>query len=150
MFKLKRKGEEFDVLVSEEDEDLLRVRNWHIGKNGYAVTNIKLGVNKWTQIYLHREIARRMGITEAGMFVDHINRDKLDNRRDNLRKATPAQSVYNTSRPGVFWDKSRGRWTAKIQKQGKLIWMGRFEQREDAVRERAKRIPEIFGEFAPC
>jgi hypothetical protein len=70
----------------------------------------------------------------AGVQVDHINRDTLDNRRKNLRIASRLQSNANrgshqggTSKfKGVSWYKRSQRWAAQIQVDGKKIHLGRF------------------------
>lgn len=87
--------------------------------------------------------------------IDHINGDRSDNRWDNLRLATQSQQAQNgairsTNRsgiPGVFWDASRKRWTAAIEKEGKK-WLRRFRSLEDAVDARKTKEVEWFGEYA--
>lgn len=72
--------------------------------------------------------------------IDHINRDRLDNRIANLREATDAEnrqnmglSVTNKSGvTGVTWDKQRKKWFAKITHNYKQIPLGRFDNIKDA------------------
>lgn len=81
------------VLVDIEDFESLNTFSWNRRKNGgtcYAVRRIKeKGVAKI--IWMHREIS---GVA-AGLMVDHINGNGLDNRRCNLRGATNAQNQWN-------------------------------------------------------
>lgn len=93
---------------------------------------------------------------DAWTLVDHKNRDTLDNRRENLRVATTSQNGANQSkRPGgssrfkgVCWDKSRGKWKARIMLNYKNVHIGRFLVEEDAARAHDVRAREVWGEFA--
>lgn len=91
-----------------------------------------------------------------GMFVDHINGDRADNRIVNLRLVTPQQSVYNTGpqknstsgAKGVYWDKQNKKWKASIKHEGKEVWLGRFESFEKAVNAYQKAAESLHGAFA--
>lgn len=91
------------------------------------------------RVFLHREI---LGVAPGdNIEVDHINRDKLDNRRSNLRKATPAQNCQNTpSRRGsssiyrgVSWHKKSKKWTAQISVNHQRTHLGMFESEVEAA-----------------
>ncbi len=81
---------------------------------------------------------------EAGdpLQADHINRDRLDNRRANLRAVTASQNRHNQgSRPGsssthrgVSWSEKRGRWEASVNVNGRAHFLGRFADELDAAR----------------
>ena len=64
--------------------------------------------------------------------IDHINKDKTDNRIVNLREVTKQVNALNTSAKGVSFDKSGKKWVAKIQLNNKSHIIGRFELKEDA------------------
>lgn len=89
-----------------------------------------------------------------GYEIDHINRDKLDNRKDNLRYATVSQnsinkapSINNTSGiKGVT--KKRGKWQAQINKDGKCVYLGTFKEKEDAASAYNVAAKAMFGDFA--
>lgn len=86
--------------------------------------------------YLHRVVAG--AVPGDGMYVDHINRDRLDNRRANLRLVTPAQSAQNktavkVAHRGVRWEARRRKWSAKAQLDGHLYNLGRFDSEDEAV-----------------
>lgn len=74
--------------------------------------------------------------------VDHINRDTTDNSWINLRKATRAENLRNSSvhsdsasgAKGVSWDKVNQKWVAQICVHGKNMHLGRFLMQEDAMR----------------
>lgn len=87
--------------------------------------------------------------------VDHISRDKTDNRRCNLRAANKSTNAMNTGlavdntsgAKGVkFW---KGKWRATIQYQKEIINLGRFEKFDDAVSARNSAELALFGEFSP-
>ena len=96
-----RKGQQFDVMVSVEDADLLMERCWSYNNTGgvrYVLRTHKDGDERYTQ-YLHREVAKRQhGSIPDGLVVDHLNANPLDNRRDNLTLTTNVQNNRANSR----------------------------------------------------
>lgn len=92
-----------------------------------------------------------------GDLIDHINRDRADNRICNLRAATKSQNNINSvqERPnssgvvGVSYCSQTGRWKAQIGCGGKMISLGRFDTVEQAYRCRKQSEKELFGEFSP-
>jgi len=134
-----------DLLVSKADRHLLRKYQWSSGE----YINAKSGGRK---IYLHRLIAK----AGPGQEVDHINGNKLDNRRRNLRLCTRAENIVHwiRKRPGnnpctgVHFDKRLGRWTAYITKDYKRRHLGVFSSLTDAVSARNKAARKLFGRFA--
>lgn len=135
-----RKGQHF--IVSPEDADLLTLR-WHIG-DGYVRKHT--GPPTQGTKGIHRYIAERLGIQAP--ILDHINRDKLDNRRCNIRAATAQQNslnrdpftTSNTGHTGVYWDPSDKRWVIRIGKRKACI----TTCLEDAVALRKKWYEETF------
>ena len=73
--------------VSPEDFAYLNKHSWHINKNGYAVTKIKR-----RQKAMHRMV---VGTISPYIFVDHVDGDRLNNTRDNLREMTPKENANN-------------------------------------------------------
>ena len=92
-----------------------------------------------------------------GYVVDHINRNPLDNRRSNLRIATYSENNANHAIrkdnqygcTGISYCKKSGRWSARINFEGKLIHLGFFCDKEDAIKARKRAEREYFGRFAP-
>lgn len=72
------------------------------------------------------------GLIPDGMDIDHINRDRTDNRIENLRLATRSQNCHNTKAKGYSWNKSREKFVAYISTMGKTIYLGAFDNEEDA------------------
>lgn len=91
-----------------------------------------------------------------GMLVDHINHNKLDNRKTNLRICTNQQNQMNrksnkvgTSKyKGVSFDKTFGKWRAAIMFNKKYIHIGRFMCEHEAAKAYNERAKKLFGEFA--
>ena len=118
--------------------------------NGYVVySGTKDGLIRKR---LHRII---MGDPED-LVIDHINRDPLDNRRDNLRIVTRQENLMNLSIKktnksgvaGVHRDKKNGKWRAQITYKYKQINLGCFDTLEAAAKARKDAEEEYFGEFA--
>lgn len=92
--------------------------------------------NKTMHIKMHHLI---IGTPPAGMEVDHINRDELDNRCTNLRFVTPGQNlvnrkVFRNSKSGIR-GVSRlpsGKWRARRKINGRLVYLGTFNTKEEA------------------
>lgn len=134
------------MLVSDCDYERLAYMNWSISPTGYV----------WharSCTYVHRKIMN----PPAGIEVDHINGNPLDNRRSNLRLATRAQNTRNRKKPirgvtsqykGVTWDKSRNKWLAAIGFSGRRINLGRFVLEIDAALAYDRAAIRYFGEFA--
>ena len=96
------------------------------------------------------------GSCPDGMVIDHINGIKGDNRIANLRVATPTQSMANIGAKrdnnsgckNVHWCSTKGRWIAKLKRDGKTRHVGTFRIYEDAVEAAVASRIEVFGEFA--
>jgi len=128
------------ALVDEEWLPVLSKFKWYAQDCGwgyYAARDIGGRYSK-QHIYMHRYILMAPDDWE----VDHINRNKLDNREENLRllkpsgnKANKAIGSANTSGfKGVSWAKDRGAWVAHIQFERRQYNLGRFATKEDAAR----------------
>lgn len=99
----------------------------------------------------------RMQWLIMGKYYDHIDRNTLNNRKNNLRPATSTENSQNRSKyknntsgfTGVSWYKQIGKWKVQIQYHKRKINIGYFENKEDAIRARLNAEKEYFGEFAP-
>lgn len=135
-------GEE--ALVDDDDFDELSRYKWHKHGGGYAqrlvYTYISKGKYNKRSVLMHRHIMEPVD----GLVVDHINRDRLDNRRGNLRVITQAQNVFNkgiqsNNKSGyrcIHWDINRRRWVVQVKILGKNSNLGRYKSIDDAIRVR--------------
>jgi hypothetical protein len=90
-------------------------------------------------------------------FIDHIDCDRSNNNVNNLRWVTSRENNYNimsipkrnTSghNKGIIWEKKRNKWRAEIRHNGKAHTIGRFTNKEDAIKARELKANELFGEF---
>jgi hypothetical protein len=97
-----------------------------------------------------------MGLSDPKIHTDHINHDKLDNRRINLRSCTNQQNHMNKSSNkdstskylGVSWHKNANKWQSSIRFNGKQIHLGIFNNEQDAAKAYNLKAIELFGEFS--
>ena len=127
--------------------------------NGYWWRKTRDGY--WTctkdnrQAFLHRLILNG-GITNAE-YVDHINHDKDDNRKSNLRLCTIQKNNRNAGIQarnasgviGVRWNADKRRWSAQIGVDYKIKYLGHFKDKGDAILARLDAERDLYGEFAP-
>lgn len=109
------------VTISKDDYDKIKFRNCHICKNrGYVV----IGINS-KSYKLHRFL---MGVTDPNIFIDHIDGNKLNNTKDNLRLSNAQKNGQNKTKKigssskylGVSY--SDNKWVTAIRKNGKNIF----------------------------
>ena len=143
------------VEVDREDEGLIGQYKWRVGGKGYVVRNLP-SPRRGERVLLHREILERMGEEMGGKQSDHKNRNKLDNRRENLRAATSAQNNWNrkvnrvsqSQVKGVRWRAKKGRWEGEIKVEGRVVWRKAFRTKAAAEQKRREVLPQYHGEFA--
>jgi hypothetical protein len=138
------------TIVDDEDYDYLIQWRWCYSIRGYAMRrSSKKGTR--THFIMHRVILD----TPTGMLTDHINGNKLDNRRCNLRICTGSQNNMNsrlstrntTGFKGIYFDKQRCRWRATVRANKNIYRIGYYKQKEDAVEAYESKAKELFGEF---
>lgn len=133
-------GKPFSVVVDDDDAEILaRYPRPYLHK-GYP--HIRVGKRP-----MRRNVALHMfllGPAPAGLEWDHIDRDKLNNRRSNFRAVAHAVNIANSGKrrnntsgvQGVSWHRDRngsGCWTAYIRRGGPKKYLGRFRTIEEAT-----------------
>jgi hypothetical protein len=138
----RRGNEKARAKVSISKLPLVRKYRWSLTGNGYVMSSDK--------VYLHRLVTGN-----KYMEVDHRDRDKLNNMDDNLRPSTRSQNSFNkmaqsnskSGVKGVYKCKTTGKWATEINVRGKRVWLGRFDNLEDAKAVRAKAEEKYFKDF---
>lgn len=136
--------------VDDEDYEWLNQWTWCI-RNGYASRTYKLSGKDYS-IYMHRLIAN----TPLGMETDHIDRNKLNNQRINLRKCSATENLQNSRKhkdnksgyKGVSYHNQCGKWTARIKANGIYKHIGLFANPEEAAHAYDEAARKYYGEFA--
>lgn len=131
-----------EVLVDEDLIPTLSIITWYVSSHGYAHGNI--GGKKFL---MHRFI---MGAKKHDV-VDHINGNKLDNRRINLRFVTKSQNAQNTRKPasrsgfiGVVYEKG-GLIKATIKFNGRKRHLGMFKTELEAAKAYDREALKLYG-----
>lgn len=141
------------TLVSEEDYESLATSAWNLNANGYVVRGPQ---TEGRQRRMHRAVMELSGFSVQGLDVDHKNRNKLDNRRENLRLATRAENLRNTGPrannrsglKGVRWVAAMKKWEARISANYKVEILGWFKTSEEAYEAYKVAALRLHGEFA--
>jgi hypothetical protein len=116
-------------------------------KLGYVIISVDNN-----QYYLHRLVWLYVNGSFPSKQIDHINRDRSDNRICNLREVTSGQNKQNTNlridnksgAKGVFWYEPRKKWIAYIRLNGKRHSLGYHVNFNDAVLARKKAEDKFF------
>jgi hypothetical protein len=136
-----------DILIDADLFDVLSTRKWHI-RDGYAISY----VTAKCIIAMHRAIAN----PPDGMFTDHINRNRADNRRANLRVCSQTQNARNsklrkdntTGYKGVALAPEGDRYHAQIRVNNRPIWLGTHYTPVAAALAYDEAARKYHGEFA--
>lgn len=132
-------GSEHSFTYDLADHQLVSQHTWHVNAGGYATTAVG-GRKARRGVFLHRLL---LGLAPGdGRVGDHINGDRTDNRRANLRIAdhrlnAANQAIINqrgsSEYRGVCWDKSKGKWKAYTRVDGLMHNLGHFDSEREAA-----------------
>jgi hypothetical protein len=128
-----------------------------LDSHGYAIKSVREN-GKTKNIFLHHVVYKK---PDKGMVIDHINRNKLDNRRENLREVSYSLNSANRGRrksvkesrpyPGVRRVKNRrtgemyDTWEVTIKLNGKFEYTGYFDNVDDAIKKRKELEKQLYG-----
>lgn len=125
------------ALVDDEDFERLNQYKWCASKGVntfYAFRRISRKIKKNRMVMMHRFLKP----TPAGLQIDHIDRNGLNNQKSNLRIVTARQNQQNLAKPksseytGVCWNKHAKKWMAHFCFKGRVRHLGYFKNEEDA------------------
>lgn len=127
-----------------EDYDKIKDFYWYKNDEGYLLA------------YTKNKTLRMHKLFVDGRYIDHINSNTSDNRKNNLRTATKSQNGMNrdlqsnntSGNTGVYWHKKISKWIACITVNREYIYLGSFNNFEDAVKARKEAEDKYFGEFS--
>ncbi len=115
------------ILIDIEDIDKINKYSWRLNEKGYIVTNI----NK-KKVRLHNLILNR-DTSNPKIVCDHINRNKLDNRKSNLRIVSQSENNKNRQMPkGKYYTKRNNKWQAYYIKNKRMHNIGYYNTEEEA------------------
>lgn len=118
------------AIVDDDDFERLHVYSWcvaHMPGGYYAVRS----VNR-KRVYMHHDI---IGKPVYGFVTDHINRNSLDNRRENLRHVTYRENRMNSSAVlnATYISFEKNKWRARYPIDGRKVTVGSFNTKEEAL-----------------
>ena len=138
-----------NFMIDINDYDKVKKYTWHVDKGGYVITK-----TNGRTIKLHRYLLDLLA--DKQWEVDHINRNKLDNRRKNLRLSDRSGNCINKIFPnntsgttGVYWNKSADKWCVQISKNNKRYYLGSYDNYDDACKVRRNAELKYHKEFSP-
>lgn len=133
------------VLVDDDDYEKLMEYRWNF--SGRYARRTYYNKGKYVSVLMHAFIMN----TPKGMVTDHVNRNRRDNRKSNLRICTQRENSWNKSPSyktskylGVGWNKQRNKWRARID--GKDV--GLFETEKEAAKKYNQKAKELHGKYA--
>ena len=139
-------------LIDREDFDTINKFTWFKGRRGYPIAHLKLEGKKLTRP-VHKVILSDVG---KDMNIDHINRDRMDNRRSNLRVCSHQENMFNQRKRntntsgyiGVAYHKAANKYESYINLDAKKHYLGLYDTAIEAARVRDEYAKRMYGEYA--
>lgn len=150
-----KKSQGYYALVDNEDYEALNKYKWKLQK-GYACRNAYIDTARGVHIYKLKSMHRVIMDAPEGLTVDHINRNRLDNRKSNLRLCTMAQNLKNvpirdtnkSGYKGVYLEKRTGKYYSQISNDSKAIHLGTFNTKWEAYSAYKKASKKYHREYS--
>jgi len=143
------------AIVDPDDYPRLARYKWYAAKNEHTFYAVKNSWSKFEKKKIKIKMHRVITDAPAGLIVDHINHNGLDNRKANLRLATLAQNARNSRRrrnrsgyKGVCYAGNRGKYRAAIWHDKKRIHLGYFNSKITAALEYDRAAKKYHKDFA--
>lgn len=139
------------AIVDDADYALVAPYRWHCMAKGYAARRLRVCEGS-AIVLMHRIIMQ----APTDLQIDHINGNKLDNRRSNLRLVTNQQNRFNqrprkdnkTGYKGVCWNRRVGKFCAQIHHNHTNMLIGHYSTAIEAAHAYNRKAAELFGEYA--
>lgn len=139
----KRGNYKAETIIDKEDYEKVKDYKWHLGE-------------KYVKTKVDGKTIRLHNLLTGNIEVDHKDRNKLNNRKENLRKCSHLENCRNrdilpnntSGYKGVHWSKRNKKWVSGITLNGKLIYLGLFINKEDAAKAYNEAAIKYSGEFA--
>lgn len=145
------------AFVDQEDFKRVNQYNWYYNTNGYAYRRIYLGGGRKNEKAKHLSMHRFVlgEDSSIALDIDHINGNRLDNRRMNLRFASRSQNNANmklrkdnsSGHKGVYWQSRINKYQVTMRINGKTSHLGYYEHFEVACNVYEDKARQLYGEF---
>lgn len=145
------------VKISDDQFLELSQYNWRLNKKGYVVRNSNRYEGKRRIIFMHRMILPVFN----KLLVDHIDGNKLNCQKENLRLVNFQESSYNRPKPrtwrcnlvaskykGISWNKKLKKWMVAISSNHQRFYLGCVVSEVKAAKLYDEKAKELFGKFA--
>lgn len=137
------------VLLDDEDyQRVVEYGGWYVDSRGYAITDKRIKSRR-TIIDMHRYIH----LPAKGFVVDHIDQNKLNNQKSNLRDASKSLNALNSGAwghnksgyKGVSWSKQANKWRVTLNHLGKQIHLGFYADINQAAKAYKQKVAEVLA-----
>jgi hypothetical protein len=139
------------AIIDLEDVENVSLYKWHSSPKTKYVQSSK--TKNRPMLHLHHLVMNFNKSENKNLMVDHINRDRMDNRKENLRIVNFTENAINkgtqsnntSGYPGIHFGKERQKWEASVKLNKRKIHLGRFDTLEEAVQARLAGEMKYFG-----
>jgi hypothetical protein len=133
-----------------DDDDFEHLNQWKWWICGRYAGRVKTKNGKREHIFMHRVVNH----TPNSKITDHINCNRLDNRKENLRNCNFQENGRNVKKyrgtskyKGVLWASRNNRWKTTLQAKGNLMFIGYFKNEVHAALAYDLWAKDMYGEF---